>query len=663
MKKIRICFTSVILAVCTAVYPVKASALTLVFQGVTDKAGQDVTVGVYDKDPLAGDFTLENIKYIDQTEIAADGSFRIRIPLRDVLDSSAGLTIRSNVKGITASEVHPIYCSNNGAALSVGTKENPCSFKTALDIAKNGDTIVLLDTITIPSDFVWQQSDKTIRIEGDQGMGKLDLTAVEYFSIGCNVTFDNLELLVHDATDSASEKKNYIYAQGNHVIMGKGVTTNHFVNAIFGGAKDKVLTHTNLEIYGGDYKGIYGGGDKGNITGDSSVIVGGKTNSNTILTPGNSHGKFEGLNGTGGTVLAGGNGSNVLGTAYVTVKDDAVLQYVRGGGTGETNLTVGKCRISIEGGTIMNVFAAVGRSSRESEYICDSEVRMIGGEAEAVFAGADRKDIYGKSTCYLLGGTVTRRAYAGCYNDYGWSGWGGEHSVHGTATLVLGPELGEKTMTDTQTGNGIFGGSRRSANSFDEIGRLVFLDGCYDRFKSNIGKNDVCKSHHDYLLAEGMNGSAMYSDLTDDTVSDASPAQIKITPNRGYDALFNDEIITDQYYTLKDNAVATVSFRENGSIEYETEITSAYGTVGSDEVNVNYYTAEKGKLIVAVYDTEDRLVGTAIEDVNPASAMQEAVLSVECNLNSTYKVQVMLWDGMENIMPLCPPFPVSVNAQ
>ncbi len=664
MKKIRICFASVILAVCTSVSAVNASALTLVFQGVAaDMAGKDVTVGVYDKDPLADDFTLENVKYIDQSEIAEDGSFRMRIPLREVLDSSEGLTVRSNIKGMTVSEQQYIYCSDNGVSLSAGTKENPCSFKTALDIAASGDTIVLLDTITIPADFVWRQSDKTIRIEGYQDVGKLDLTAVEAFSVGCNVTFDNLELLVHDGTDSSSANQTLIYAQGNHVIMEKGVTTNHFVKAIFGGAKGKALTHTNLEVYGGDYKGIYGGGDQGNITGNSSVIVGGKTNSNTILTIGNSKGKFEGLKGTGGTVLAGGNGSNVMGTAFVTVKDDAVVQYVRGGGTGETNLTVGKCRINIEGGTIMNVFAAVGRSSRESEYICNSEVVMTGGEAEAVFAGAERRDIYGKITCYLLGGTITRRAYAGCYNDYGFSGWGGTCAVHGTATLVFGPDLGSNTMTDTQSGNGIFGGSRRSVNSSDEIGRLVFLDGCYDRFKANIGKNDMCRSHHDYLLSEGINGSAMFSDLTDEASPEVSASQIKITPDSGYDALLNGEIITDQYCALQNSALAEVSFISNGSGERETEITSAYGIAGSDGVNVNYYTAQKGKLIVVVYDAEDRLVGTAMEDVNPASSMQEAALSVDCSLNSTYNVKVMLWDGMDSIIPLCPPFPVSVNVQ
>lgn len=656
MKKFKKYIAVIVSVICAAGFPGHASALTLVFQGsAPEQAGKHVTVGVYDKDPAAPDFTLENVKHIDQSDIAADGAFRVRIPIKE---EWAGLPVRSNLKGFQAAEAQPLYCSDAGNKNGDGTRENPYIFQTALEKALDGDTIMLLDEVKLTEDFVWPVSGKTIYIEGFQGAGKINLQMLTNLDVGCNVTFDNLEFVVRDGTQKGEENHNFIFAQGNHLIMGRGVTTSHFVRELHGGARGRnVDGDCNIEVYGGDYKLIYGGCLKGNVNGDVSVTVGGTVNKNTQLSYGNSDGLFQELNGTGSSVLAGGRSCEVKGTASVTIKDDAIVQYVRGGGEGETNLKVGKCRIRIEGGTIMNVFAAVGRSSRQSEYICDSEVVMTGGTAEAVFAGAERS-IYGKITCYLLGGAVTRRAYAGCYNNYGiFSGWGSDYCVTGTSTLVFGPGLDKTTLTDKQPGNGIFGGSRRESNAADETGRLVFLDGCYDRFKSHIGTGDVCASHHDYLLAEGEHGSAVFADLTEDAPENADAALVSIIPDAGYNALVNNAAYGGEYYSLPDRNPVTVSFEAGAEA-----IINANGKDGESKVHVNYFAQKNAKLIVAVYNADGMLVTMALEDIEADAAAQERLIPIDCGINSSYSIQVMMWDGMGNIKPLCEPFPVSIQA-
>ncbi len=656
MKKFKKYIAAIVLIICTVSFSAHASALTLVFQGsAPEQAGKYVTVGVYDKDPAAPDFTLANVKHIDQSEIAADGSFRVRIPLKE---EWAGLPIRSNLTNFEVTEDLSLYCSNAGSKTGAGTMEQPFLFQTALEKAEDGDTIVLLDEVVLPADFVWPVSAKTVRVEGYQGRGKLNLKTVTSLYAGCNITFDNLEFVVNDGTQSGAENHNFIFAQGNHLIMGRGVTTSNFVRELWGGADGKTVNgDCNIEVYGGDYKGIYGGSRLGNVTGDTSVIVGGTANKGTILSHGNKNGLFENLQNTGGSVTAGGRSCEVKGTAYITIKDDAVVQYVRGGGEGETNLKVGKSRIKIEGGTIMNVFAAVGRSSKQSEYICDAEVLMTGGTAEAVFAGADRRSIYGKITCYLLGGAVTRRAYAGCYNDYGWSGWGGDCFVNGTTTLVFGPGLDKETMTDTQMGNGIFGGSRRKDNAAEEIGRLVFLDDCYQGLRSSVGRSDMCKSHHDYILIEGEHGNANFADLTENLPKDAAPSLIRITPDRGYHALVNNTAYDAEHYSPAANETVTVSYEADTAA-----IVDVKGTAGGRGVHVNYFSEKKAKLIVAVYHSNGALVTMAVEDIEANTAEQEQLILIDCELNSSYKVQVMMWDGMSNMKPLCAPFPINIYA-
>jgi len=639
----------------------QAATRILEFKGTDlDNAGKSVTVGVYDKDPAASDFSLENIKYINQSTVAEDGSFRISIPVNEALSD---FVVRSNLTDVNVEEAQPIYCSNDGTESGNGTEENPYSFQAALEKAENYDTIMLIDEVVLPTEFVWLESEKKLYVKGGGEKGKLNLTTVKNLYVGCDVSFDDLELVVGDGRDAkedgisqgAADKTgyNYIFAQGNHLVIGPNVTTSNLVRALYGGSdknnSTKVVDECNIELYGGDYKNIFGGSRGLPVNGDVSLTLGGTANKNTTLDK-------NGRTGDGAILYGGCDGANIKGTSHISVKGTAKLNNLYGGGTGELSGMIGKIRISIEGGEIMNVFAVSGRNQSIEGYLCDAEVVMTDGVVESVFAGAQLKSVYGKITAYLLGGAVTRRAYAGCYNNWDW-GWDTDYSVTGTATLVIGSGLNENAFTDNQYGSGIFGGSRGEANASGEIGRLVFLDGCHDRFKSQIAKKDECESHHDYILSEGENGSAIFADLTENPPADADASLVIITPNKWYYSLVNGAEYEEEYYSVTGSDLVTVSFSAK-----DAAIISADSASASNGVNVNYFTDRSSALIVAVYK-DDVLVTVSMCESQADTSVQEMLIPVDCELNTNYKVVVMMWDGLDSIKPLCNPFMVSLSAQ
>ena len=114
----------------------------------------------------------------------------------------------------------------------------------------------------------------------------------------------------------------------------------------------------------------------------------------------------------------------------------------------------------------------------------------------------------------------------------------------------------------------------------------------------------------------------------------------------------------EEYYSLTGKEPVTVSYAVSGS-----KITAADGAVGGSEVSVGYRTEENGKLIVAVYDAENVLVTAAVKDIKAGEAAENQQITIDCELNKDYRVQVMMWDGTGNMRPLCAALPVSILAQ
>ena len=83
MKKYRI--ISAFLIVCTF-FTQAVSAATLTMTGTADREASGVTVLVMKKGTEVADASENNVVYVDQTDIDADGNFSITLPLLDTED-------------------------------------------------------------------------------------------------------------------------------------------------------------------------------------------------------------------------------------------------------------------------------------------------------------------------------------------------------------------------------------------------------------------------------------------------------------------------------------------------------------------------------------------------------------------------------------------------
>lgn len=599
------------------------------FRGRTaaENVGESVTVALYAADADINNIKASDIRYINQAIIASDGTFTISLPVSytEVTDSILVSNIRQG--NIYSSEI-PIYASADGTEDGDGTAALPFTFQKALENVEDGGKIIVDGTIVLPVDFVWPISDKTITVSGINN-AVLDIKTVDNLNIFCNTTFENLTFgCASSGTGKNITNENAIIANGYHVIIRESVNTET-VLAVTGGSLTQDVASTNLEIYGGQYKRIYGGGSSHNVNGDCRVTVGGSVNADFSVRDDESN--------YVSTVLHGGGwGCIVKGDCVTTIKDDAKFAYVYGGSNGQaTSHVEGKIVVNISGGSCMNVFGACYITEGKS---VDSEINMSGGTVEGLFASD--KAFSGNVTMNITGGTIIRRIYGGCYNDWSF-GFKSDNYVKGNSTVVLGPKVKfNKLISDN---SGIFGGSRTDSNHTDEYSKLIFIDGAYDKLGSYVGEQGgitVNNSHHDYLIKASPGG----------TVSSAGADIVSIVPNIGYSAAVNGSAFAGSEYTLlkKDNTVVFEKSEGISSVEY---------TEDDNSVRVAYDISSKeqpGKIITAVYGSDSVLLSVTVK---PLESMNGQIdIDIGCRLESgkSYTIKAMIWNADNRFIPLCP---------
>lgn len=623
---------------CAAAMTANASAANIVFKGNagTENAGKMITVALYDSAADIADIKAADIRYIEQSVIDSDGIFRIAMPVA-LTDAVEG-TLVSNMQGKIFSDEIPLYCSALGTENGNGTQADPYSFQKALEMVEDGGKVIVDGAIVIPADFEWPVSDKTITVSGIND-ASIDIKTIVNFDINCNTTFENLVFdceAVADGNDYTA--KNGINANGYHVIIQDTVDTSA-VLALRGGSLTKDVDSTNLEVYGGSYRTIYGGCSAKNVNGDCRLVVGGNVNAN-----------YKGAlkEGFPRAAIHGGSwGGIVKGDCILTIKDNASAAYVYGGTNGQkTSHVEGKIQVNVEGGNYMNVFSAAYIT--EGKPI-NSEINMTGGTVEALFASD--YPLTGDVKINVMGGTVTRRVFGGCYNDWFFSNtWYTDYYVNGSTTVTIGPDA--TLITDGQPSNGIFGGSRHSTNHTDEISKLIFTGGTYESLKDKIGRSDVCRSNHDYIVTATNGGSVVSKDAS----------SVTITPDAGYRTKVNGTDFAGGDYTLTKTMTSVVFVNTEipegiSSVEYTSGETTSTVKVG-----YNVYTEFKPAMIVSVYDSTGKLAAISIKPVDPANMSDD--IEVSCNLESgeKYSVQAMLWSSADTMVPVCPAMSVTIPA-
>lgn len=356
-----------------------------------------------------------------------------------------------------------VYLSDNGDDSNEGNMADKpvATLDRAIEQVYEGGTVYITDTYTLDSKFTWAKHFKPIVISG----GTLDATAVSALKMADDTTFSDITLNCKSGAD--------IYANGYELKIGEDVIVSG-KPYLYGGSTVTVKS-TSMEIYSGSYQYIFGGGKNADVTGDTNVVIGGNVNND-----------LNQADHSGGVYIVGGSNNGVVeGDTYLTVGGNAKSTYIIGAGIGAESNVLGKTNVEITGGAFMGAYA--GSTNGKCS---DTELILTGGTIEQIFGGSENASITGNTSLKILGGTVTRRIYGGCYNTLSDSGeWLRQYHVSGNTTVLLSSKA--NINFGTFNDYGIFACSRYESHFDDENSTIIYEDATTkSKFNGILGQQD-----------------------------------------------------------------------------------------------------------------------------------------------------------------------------
>lgn len=360
-----------------------------------------------------------------------------------------------------------VYLSDNGIDTNSGDSiEAPVkTLNRAIEQVYEGGTVYIADTYTPDSDFIWKKHLKPVEISG----GTLNATAASAFKIADDTTFTDIKLYFGSGTE--------IYANGSELKINDDVMVSGNPR-LYGGGTTTVKS-TSMEIYSGSYQYIYGGGKNADVLGNTRLIVGGNVNS-----------ELDAADHNGGVYIVGGSESGVVfGDTNLTVGGNAKATYIIGAGINSSSDVRGKTNVNINGGAFMGAYAGSKNGKCKN-----TELTLSGGTIEQIFGGNENASMTGNTSLKILGGTVTRRIYGGCYNNLTDSGqWQTQYHVSGNTTVFLSSNANIKfgSLND----RGIFACSRYESHFDDENSTVIYEDStARSKFSDLLGQQDWISS-------------------------------------------------------------------------------------------------------------------------------------------------------------------------
>ena len=402
---------------------------------------------------------------------------KIIIFILSICALATGAVAVGNIQPTTAAAAEKIiYVASTGSDSNDGSNASPyATLDKALTEVENGGKITLKDTITLNE---WAAHGKTVTITG----GVLDVSGIPTTTdstdkelkevvINDSVTFQNISWTIASAVDT------YIYANGYKTTIGEGVSYSQDKVRLFGGGKENTtVASTDLTVLSGTYNYIYGGSLRGTVTGNTNLTVGGTVNNN------GSDVDYEINSGHAFiySVLGGGHVDTVKGSTNLVFQDAAKAVYVAGGAYGWGGTIAKGTNVTVTGGTIMGVY---GSCLNGGHATSGASVRVEGGTMQQVFGGSEGQIVTGNVDVRLLGGTITRRVYAGSYGN-----GTKKYVVSGKINLELGGNV-NITFGASQSDKGIYGRSRYNVD--DENCQIVFTsEAAYNAYKDKLGGQD-----------------------------------------------------------------------------------------------------------------------------------------------------------------------------
>lgn len=430
-----------------------------------------------------------------------------------------------------------------------GTYDHPYTdLADALDaivLDKNGKIIIKSScansTFPVPAEFKWEKHGKDLTITGEgQKTETLDFSSIQTLIQNDAVTFSNMTLKLY--TDGA------LYANGNRLKIDETVISDNSKTTIYGGGSgsSSSVSGTDVTILAGTYKAIYGGGRLGTVDGDTHLTI---QNANVYSTSGENEFRYVcggGKNGnvTGSTYVTIGEGFNkdlewnhpvhktlslvcgggyavestntaiVEGNTYVVIEDNdktndvvgAKTNHVYGAGIGYSDVN-GKSHVTCDGGYSMSIYGGGALNAENA----NTSVVMKDGQVEQIFGG-NREGMNGNADVHILGGSISRRVYAGCYNE---DDFATNYEVNGYVSITFGPDQYATLASNSWRGDTAYLASSRHNATVNETGVFVVND--YDvESNPNVSMvgyssyfDDITPYHY---LVQATEGGKVYSE-------------------------------------------------------------------------------------------------------------------------------------------------------
>ena len=583
--------------------------------------------------------SFDDIGYVNQVTVDEQGIFSISIPANQLINGYDVLSNTTLGKKLYVSE-------SEGSDDNSGDINSP--FKTltkAISLADYNTTICLKDMVIVPKNAVYESSVKGVTITGfneatGDVVGGLDLssTVSVQFRMACKLENMKINSL---ATESISENANKLFACGYDFVLGEGLTMTNPVDVFGGTPINRSCEGTNLSIYSGDYRRIYGGGENAVVDGDTHIKIYGMNEKYSA--------NDDSKNYYDSRIIGGGrnSGADVSGNTYIEFSGGVAAYIV---GCGVSSNVSGESNITVSGGRIMNVYG--GTVDGTTVHNNNSSIILTGGAVESLFGGSKDCGFNGNTYIQASDAEVYRRIYGGCYNDYGF-GWSSSYTVNGTTFVSVGKNLkvatGGDLSSDNKLNSGIFAGSRVKSNSETEVSVLLFADGSAESLEGMVGEKSgsytsTFKSHHDYIVKADEGGQVLSNGSNN----------IKIITKPGKKAVIDNKQITSNIYSLTSDT--TIINFENG-----ITIDGAKPLWASNKLTVNADVTigdmdiirENDRIIAALYDMDGKMKCVRFSEIDNSGSYKFELGDV--NANNTMYVRLYAWD-VNTLKPLTPAF-------
>ncbi len=409
-------------------------------------------------------------------------------------DGSINITkVREYVAEVNEA-INSIYVSQaDGDDINnTGSAESP--FKTLDKAAENGKIIKVIGAYTLDGTERIGNADHAVTIKGADANAAINATTMVFDG---DATIDNITLNFQGATQATESVGGVVYANCNAVTFGKGVTTTTAGTNyayIYGGMYDNDGTTTDITVNGGEWYRIFGNTDKNSGTvSETNVTIGGNASVQEVFGASHYYDPDENAQGTFTLTVSKAN---------VTVNGGNIVR-VFGGGLGskstavETNVTVnGGDGYGETEGYGMEVFGGgrVAGLKKSNVIINGGIVQQIfgGSQSRNASSGSNAEQLNSETNVYIYGGTITRRIYGGCYNNYEvLGGFTSTYHVYGKTYVFIDDNENLNLILDSdELDNGICAHSRVNVDdaTYEQTAILEFATQAqYEKCLNKIG--------------------------------------------------------------------------------------------------------------------------------------------------------------------------------